>query len=140
MPVVLDLRPSATAKPRSAKISVSSSITWLTGWTEPLGLRAGSDRSSRSVASRRSSSAFSSACLARRDRRVTCLAQRVDLRRFGGARVGVHRAQRLEQRRDLARLAERRDAHRVERGEVGGGGDFARETSLERVDGHAALG
>ena len=54
--------PSATEKPRSAKISVSSSITWLTGWIEPVGLSgAGSDRSSRSVASRRSSSSFSSA-------------------------------------------------------------------------------
>ena len=35
MPVVLDLGPVATAKPRSAKISASSSITWLTGWTDP---------------------------------------------------------------------------------------------------------
>ena len=27
--------PSATEKPRSANISASSSITWLTGWTVP---------------------------------------------------------------------------------------------------------
>src|SRR5574338_380652 len=56
--------PSATEKPRSAKISASSSITWLTGWTVPRGASgAGSDRSIVSVASLRSSSAFSRASL-----------------------------------------------------------------------------
>ena len=29
--------PSATAKPRSAKIAAISSITWLTGWIVPCG-------------------------------------------------------------------------------------------------------
>ena len=28
--------PSATAKPISAKIAMTSSVTWLTGWTVPL--------------------------------------------------------------------------------------------------------
>jgi hypothetical protein len=56
--------PVATEKPRSAKISASSSITWLTGWTVPFGTsRAGSDRSSVSAASRASSSAASIASL-----------------------------------------------------------------------------
>ena len=65
--------PSATAKPRSAKISASSSITWLTGWTVPLGISwAGSDRSIVSVASLRSSSAVSSADLRSAIADVTC--------------------------------------------------------------------
>ncbi len=56
--------PVFTAKPRSAKISASSSITWLTGWMLPLGRAgAGSVRSSVSVASLRSSSAASSPAL-----------------------------------------------------------------------------
>ena len=56
--------PVATANPRSAKISASSSITWLTGWTVPTGgMSAGSVMSSVSVASRASSSARSSAAL-----------------------------------------------------------------------------
>ena len=56
--------PVATEKPRSAKISASSSITWLTGWTEPLGAAgAGKVRSRLSVARRASSSASSSTAL-----------------------------------------------------------------------------
>ena len=54
--------PVATVKPRSAKISASSSITWLTGCTEPRGASAaGSVISSVSFASWASSAAFSSA-------------------------------------------------------------------------------
>ncbi len=50
--------PSATAKPMSAKIAVSSSITWLTGWIVPRGRgRAGSVTSSHSDRSRSSSAA-----------------------------------------------------------------------------------
>src|SRR3954469_12909739 len=65
--------PSATAKPRSAKISASSSMTWLTGWTVPCGISgAGSERSSLSVASFRSSSAFSSAAFRLTSASVTC--------------------------------------------------------------------
>jgi hypothetical protein len=48
--------PVATEKPKSAKISASSSITWLTGWTVPRGVSgAGKDRSTVSSASRAAS-------------------------------------------------------------------------------------
>src|SRR5438270_7322997 len=67
--------PSATEKPRSAKISASSSITWLTGWTVPLRLAgAGRERSIGSVASLRSSSAASSAVF--RDAMASLMASR----------------------------------------------------------------
>ena len=130
--------PSATAKPRSAKISASSSITWLTGWTDPLRRLARRQRQVEplgrqppvelGILQRR---------LARGDRRRHGLAQRVDPRPFAAALLGRHRAQRLEQGGDLARLAERRDAHRVERGEVGGGGNVAREALLQLLRVHA---
>src|SRR5688500_7380758 len=56
--------PVATEKPRSEKISASSSITWLTGWTLPKATGSiGRLMSSVSVASRRSTSAASSASL-----------------------------------------------------------------------------
>ena len=70
--------------------------------------------------------------LPRCDRVAHRLAQRVDLRPFRGARLRVHRAQRLELRRDAARLAERRHAQRLERGEIGRGTDL-----IEQV-GHGA--
>ena len=44
------------------------------------------------------------------------------------ALVRRHAAERLEQRRDRAALAERRDAHGFERGLVGGGGDGGRRS------------
>ena len=56
--------PSATENPMSAKIVVSSSITWLTGWTRPISAgdsRTGSVTSTVSVLSRASSAACSSA-------------------------------------------------------------------------------
>ena len=61
--------------------------------------------------------------LASTDRSGNPLAPRVDRRTFGGALLGGHAAQRLQLRGDLARLAERRHAQRLERGKVGGGGD-----------------
>jgi len=69
-----------------------------------------------------------------RDGLGDCLAQRMDPGRFGGASVGVHRAQRLQQLSNLARLAERGNAHRVQGGKISGGGNFFAETSLERVN------
>src|SRR5689334_2776708 len=56
--------PSATARPMSAKIAVSSSITWLIGWMRPTSAgvsRSGSVTSRRSVLRRASSVAFLSA-------------------------------------------------------------------------------
>ena len=112
--------PSATAKPRSAKISASSSITWLTGWTDPCGISgAGSDRSTRSVASLCSSSAASSSSLRSAIASVTASRSAWIFGAFGRPRVRVHRPQRLEHGGHASRLAERRDAQLFERGEVG---------------------
>ena len=56
--------PVATAKPMSAKISASSSITWLTGWMVPrAAIGAGSVRSIVSRANWSLSAACSSASL-----------------------------------------------------------------------------
>src|SRR5215203_3940971 len=58
--------PSATEKPMSAKIAVSSSITWLIGWMRPRvsgPSRTGRLTSMRSAARRRSSAASASASL-----------------------------------------------------------------------------
>ncbi len=73
--------PSATAKPISAKIAVTSSVTWLTGWMVPCGRgRPGRVTSSHSPLSRSSSAASSSASL--RARRLASISS---LRRFSSA-------------------------------------------------------
>ena len=116
--------PSATVKPRSAKISASSSITWLTGWTVPWTLSgAGSDRSSVSVASLRSSSAASSAAFRWRCAALTCSRSAWIFGASAARVVRVHRAKRFQLRGDLARFAERRHAHGFELGQGAGGGD-----------------
>ena len=71
--------------------------------------------------------------LALGDRVGDRFAQRVDLRRLGGARVRVHRAERLQQRGDLARLAERRDAQLLERGEVGRAADLVEKVRVDAM-------
>ena len=108
----------------SAKIAVSSSITWLIGWMRPraTGLsRSGSVTSTVSAARRASSAASFSA--ARRSASAACdaVAQAVDERALLLALVRRHGAERLQQRGDGALLAERGDAHGFERGFVGGG-------------------
>ena len=122
--------PSATAKPMSAKIAVSSSTTWLIGWTRPASAgasRTGSVTSTVSVASRASSAAPLK--LSRRgvQRGVDAVLEAVDRGPLHLALVRRHAAERLQQRRDRAALAERRDAHRLQRGLVGGRGDGCRE-------------
>ena len=84
--------PSATAKPRVAKMAIISSITCMVGWTAPRRTwGAGRVRSRRSAARRRSSSAVSSA--ARRSLRAVCTRSRRPLiwpprsRRSSGLRL-----------------------------------------------------
>ena len=67
-------------------------------------------------------------------------AKRMDLRGFGSPRLRVHRPQRLQQLRDLARLAERGHPHGFECGEVGSGGDFLLEAGLKRFRHRLSLG
>ena len=106
----------------SAKIAVSSSITWLIGWMRPdLGRRLAHrqrDVDGLGVEARIERRALKR-ILARGDRRGDALLQAVDRRALLLALVRRHRAERLEQRRDRAVLAERGDAHRLERGLVG---------------------
>src|SRR6476661_5669892 len=89
--------PSAIEKPRSAKISASSSMTWLTGWTVPE-----IDPFGRELA-------LQLGCFERRlagcERVADGFSKRVNLRRFRGALFGAHLAERLELGRDLALLA-----------------------------------
>ena len=111
----------------SAKIAVSSSITWLIGCTRPaLGRRlahrqrdvdglGGEPRVERGVARARRLRA-ASAAVTRSFRPL--IAGPCALRSSG-----VMRAERLQQRRDRAALAERGDAHGLERRLVRGGGD-----------------
>ncbi len=109
--------PSATAKPISAKIAVISSMTWLIGWIRPRtsgASRTGRVTSTRSEASRASRAASASSAL----RAVTAPCTRSRRPLIRGPRSlrssGVIGAQGLQQIRDAALLAERRDAHRVE--------------------------
>ena len=133
--------PVATEKPRSAKISASSSITWLTGWTLPCG--AGVDRQRHverlggepplelGLLQRR---------LARRDRLGHRLAQAVDARSLALPLLGRHAAKRLQQPGHRALLAERGDALRLERGEIRRRLDPAEPVALHRLEvaAHAA--
>ena len=113
--------PSATEKPISAKIATISSITWLIGWMRPVsmpGRRTGSVTSSASRLSCASSAASFKHRPARRERFGHLILQRVDRRALRPALVGRQLAERRQQRRNRALLAERRDAHRFERGLV----------------------
>ena len=85
--------PSATAKPMSAKIAVSSSITWLIGWMRPAS--AGASRTGkRDVDSlgveTRVERGRSSVSLARRDCRGDAILQAVDGRTLHLALVRRH--------------------------------------------------
>jgi hypothetical protein len=121
--------PSATAKPISAKIAVNSSITCVIGWTRPISAgvsRTGSVTSTLSVLSRASSARLEGVA-PRGERRVDAILEAVDQRPLSLALLRRQRAQRLQQRRDRAALAECRHAHRLERGFVAGGGDLGED-------------
>ena len=68
---------------------------------------------------------------ARVERRVDAVLEPVDRRALHLALVRRHAAQRLEQRRDRAALAERSDPHGFERGLVGGRGDGGRNLGFQ---------
>ncbi len=116
----------------SAKISASSSITWLTGWTEPRGASGAGKREIERLAGelRFERRAFER-LLANGQRFGHRLAQRVDLRAFGLALFGRHRAKGLEQAGDAALLAEIFDAQGFERGKVFGPADARKGRALE---------
>ncbi len=123
--------PSATEKPISAKMAVSSSMTWLTGWMVPCAAGRGLRRDvqplgaqallQRRVGQRR---------LAGGDGGVDLVLQRVEGGAGGLALLGRHAAELAHHQRDLALLAERGDAHRLDRRLVGGVGDRRRYFAL----------
>ena len=77
---------------------------------------------------------------ARSERGVDRILQTVDRGALGLALVRRHGAERLEQRRHRAALAERGDAHGFERGFVGSCGDVCQDRLLQRLDvGHDKL-
>ena len=127
--------PVATAKPRSAKISASSSITWLTGCTVPARRFGGRQREVERLGSKaRFEFGGFEHLLARGQRIGHVLPQRLDRRRLFLPLFRAHLAERLEQARDAALLAEKLDPQRFERGQVFGGGDAALGIALESVE------
>ena len=113
--------PSAMAKPMSAKIAVSSSITWVIGCTRPISAgvsRTGSVTSTLSVLSRACERRVLERLAARGERGVDAILEPVDQRPLTLALLRRQRAERLQQRGDRAVLAQRRDARRFERGLV----------------------
>ena len=116
--------PSATLKPRSAKIAAISSITWLTGWIVP----SASGRGGRVTSAHSRATRASSAASASRARASASASVRSSFSAFSAGPavcrcLGAHRPEPAHQLRHLALLAERREAHLLERRLVGGGGD-----------------
>ena len=135
--------PSATEKPISAKIAVSSSITWLIGWMRPRVSGAsgtGSVTSMRSAASRASRAASASASFRAAIARLHLVAQAVDERAALLALLRRHGAEGLQEFGDGALLAERGDAHGFEGRFVAGGVDLGEQVTFELVEiGHRSL-
>src|SRR5262245_13006665 len=117
--------PSATANPMSAKIAVSSSITWLIGCTRPLSAGVSRTGSVTSIVGRepRVESCALERIAALVQRAVHAIAQAVDGGALHLALVRRHGAQRLQQRGHRAALAQRRDADGLQRRLIGGGRD-----------------
>ena len=132
--VVLDVRAlRPRAKPISAKMAIISSITCMVGCTEPLRRGgAGRERSSRPAASWASSAASSSSALRAAIGGGDAVAQAVDRRALArGARRGSSAPRVFSSAEIDAGLAERGDAHLVQRLQVGGGGDLRGEVGFE---------
>ena len=127
--------PSATAKPRSPKIAVISSITWLIGWMRPRSAgawRTGSVTSTFSAASRAAIAASRNCRPANGKRLGHPVLEPVDRRALQLPLGLAHRAQRLQHLGDRALLAERGHPHRLDRRLVGGSGDVGHQRLLQR--------
>ena len=118
----------------SAKIVLTSSNTWLSGWMRPASAgasRSGSVTSMVSEASRASSAAdFRMSRRAESAWRDLVLGE-IDRGALRLALVRRHLAEGREQRGDRALLAERCDAHGFEGGFVAGGGDIGENLGFE---------
>ena len=123
------------ANPMSAKIVVSSSITWLSGWIRPCSAGGFAQRQ-RDVDGlggkpRVERRGFQDVAARGRAPAVTRILGEIDRRALRLAFVRRHLAERRQQRRDRALLAERGDAHGFERGFIAGGGDVGEDRLFE---------
>ncbi len=129
--------PSAIEKPISAKISVISSATWLTGWMRPSASGAFAHRQGDVGALSREPRAQRRA--AKRlalgfQRLADALFELVDGLAEALALFRRHAPERLHQLRDAALLAERGDAHLFQRAEVCRLGDSAKQLALDPLE------
>ena len=118
-------------------MAVISSMTWLTGWMRPVSSgdgRTGRVTSTASSARRRARSCVLEHGAAGGERLADAVLQAVERRPHDLALVRRHGAERLQQLGDDALLAERGDAHGLERRLVGGRGDAFGDVALERGD------
>ena len=117
----------------SAKIAVISSMTWLIGWMRPRSAgdwRTGSVTSTFSAASRAAIATSFSSALRAVSASVTRFFRPLMAGPLTWRSSGAHRAQRLQQFGDRALLAQRRDAHRLDRLLVGGRGDVGHQVEF----------
>src|ERR1700746_2983416 len=117
-------------KPMSAKIVVSSSVTWLSGWMRPISAGvSGSGRVTSMVSkARRAIEGDRFQDIAPGGERIGDLVLgEIDRRALRLALFRRHLSERGQKCRDRALLAERGDPHGVERGFVAGGCDLAQD-------------
>ena len=118
----------------SAKMAVSSSITWLIGWMRPR-VSGPSRDGERDVdplgGEPRVEGGLGQGLAPGEDRALHPVAQAVDERPLLPALLRRHRAEGLQQLGDAALLAERRQAHGFERRLVRGAGDLRQEVAFE---------
>ena len=118
------------ANPMSAKIVLTSSNTWLSGWMRPAS--AGASRSGSVTSMVSEASRASSAADFRMSRRAVSACVTLSLARLIAAPCVLRSSGDIlpsvdEQRGDRALLAERCDAHGFEGGFVAGGGDIGED-------------
>jgi hypothetical protein len=130
--------PSAIEKPISAKISVISSVTWLTGM-DAAPRRAGPSRTGSVTSARSTAELLAERSLGKLaalglERLANTLLQAVDDLAVSLALLRRKRAERLHQLRDASLSPERGDAHLFELVEVVSLGDGVKQLGLETVE------
>ena len=118
----------------SPKIAAISSMTWLIGWMRPRSAgdcRTGSVTSTFSAASLAAIAASFSSALRAPSASVTRFFSPLMAGPLVCRSSGAHRAQRLQQFRDRALLAECGNAHRLDRLLVGRRGDVGEQRGFE---------
>ncbi len=123
------------AKPRSAKIAVTSSSTWADRMDRALRLGPDRQRHIDALEGEAGVQRFVGECgLARGDGAGHAVAQTVEERAVDLALVRAHAAQGLQKLADRALLAEGGDAHLLERGFITGVLDRIEDGGLEALN------